>query len=200
MNISRLERQIEFIKEIDKLKHIFRRNYLSDGSRRENDAEHSWHIALIVMILAEYFEDINLLKTLKMVLIHDLIEIYAGDTFAYDEQGNLDKAEREKAAAVKLFAMLPGDQEAEFTNLWEEFEEASSREAVFASVVDRLEPILLNICTEGRMWKEHGVTADRVMNHNKIVFESGPELLAEYLRRQIKDAVNKNYFSDIKKE
>lgn len=194
MDISRLEQQMQFILEIDKLKSILRQNYLSDGSRRENDTEHSWHLAMMVTVLAEYFEDADVLKTLKMVLIHDLVEIYAGDTFAYDEQGYLDKDEREQQAADKLFSMLPADQEKEYKELWQEFEAMETSEAIFAAAVDRIQPLLMNSASEGKMWKLLKVTRDKVMVRNKMVFENTPEVIADYVRNRINKSFENHYF------
>lgn len=194
MELSRLLQQMQFLTEIDKLKSVFRQNYLSDGSRRENDSEHSWHLAMMVIVLSEHFEGIDILKTLKMVLIHDLVEIYAGDTFAYDEKANLDKESRERIAAEKVFSLLPSDQAEEFTGLWQEFERMDSKEAVCAAAVDRIQPLTLNICTKGKMWHEHRVTVDKVLKRNKMVFESAPERIAEYVRNRIAEAAEKQYF------
>lgn len=194
MELSRLQQQMQFLIEIDKLKSIFRQNYLSDGSRRENDSEHSWHLAMMVIVLSEHFEGIDVLKTLKMVLIHDMVEIYAGDTFAYDEKANLDKESREKAAAEKIFSLLPSEQAAEFTGLWQEFERIDSVEALCAATVDRLEPLTLNICTKGRMWHEHHVNVEKVFKRNKVVLDNGPEIISEYVRNIIADATEKQYF------
>ncbi len=194
MEPGRLERQMQFILEIDRLKSVLRRNYLSDGSRRENDTEHSWHLAMMVMVLSEYFEGADLLKTIKMVLIHDLVEIYAGDTFAYDEQAHGDKEERETRAAEKLFSLLPEDQAEEYRSLWQEFERAESAEALCAATVDRVEPLLLNSSSQGKMWKEYGITAEQVYNRNRLVFERAPRVIAEYVGRMIEDASKKGYF------
>ncbi len=194
MDISRLEKQMQFILEIDKLKSIVRQNYLSDGSRRENDTEHSWHLAMMVTVLAEYFKGADILKTIKMVLIHDLVEIYAGDTFAYDEQGYLDKDDRERQAADKLFSVLPADQEKEYKELWHEFEAMETDEAIFAAAVDRIQPLLLNSASEGRMWKQHRVTMEKVLVRNKPVFESAPEAIADYVRYIIKKSSENHYF------
>jgi putative hydrolase of HD superfamily len=195
-DISRLEQQMLFILEIDKLKMIMRRNYLSDGSRRENDSEHSWHLAMMVTVLAEYFKGADILKTIKMVLMHDLVEIYAGDTFAYDEKGYLDKDERERKAADKLFAVLPADQEKEYKELWQEFEALETREAIFAAVVDRMEPVMLNSASGGRMWKEHKVSMDRVLARNSLVFEKAPEIIADYVRSVIRKSDENHYFHE----
>jgi len=194
MELERLNKQMQFIIEIDKVKSVMRRNYLADGSRRENDSEHSWHLAMMVVILSEYFKGSDMLKTVKMVLIHDLVEIYAGDTFAYDEQGYLDKDEREQAAADKLFALLPQDQEAEYRGLWDEFERMDTDEAIFAAAVDRIQPLLMNSESKGKMWKQHKVTKEMAMKRNRLVFEDTPEIIAEFVRKRIEDSASKHYF------
>lgn len=194
MDISRLEKQMYFILEIDKLKQIVRQNYLSDGSRRENDTEHSWHLAMMVTVLAEYFEGADLLKTIRMVLIHDLVEIYAGDTFAYDDKGYLDKDEREQEAADRLFSLLPADQEKEYKELWQEFEALETKESIFAAVVDRMQPVMLNAASGGRMWKEHKISMEQVLARNSLVFEHSPEIIAEYVRNVIKKSSDNNHF------
>lgn len=165
---ERIEKQFEFLKEIDKEKNIFRQTYLADGMRKENDAEHAWHMALFVMVLSEYAnEDIDVLKTMKIVLIHDLIEIYAGDTYAYDSKGNESKRGRELAAADRLFNILPKDQAEEFRALWDEFEENITPEARFANTMDKIQPLMLNNASEGRSWEEHGVHASQVYGRNE---------------------------------
>lgn len=194
MELSRLEQQMQFLIEIDKLKSIFRQNYLADGSRRENDTEHSWHLAMMVMVLSEHFDGLDVLKTLKMVLIHDLVEIYAGDTFAYDEQANLDKDFRERSAADKIFSLLPSDQAEELTGLWEEFERMDTQEAKCAAIADRIQPLTLNICSEGIMWQKHGVTVEKVLKRNKIVLENAPKVIAEYVCSKIAESAEKHYF------
>lgn len=198
MDMSRLEKQMQFILEIDKLKSIIRRNYLSDGSRRENDSEHSWHLAMMVAVLAGHFKEAGVLKTIKMVLIHDLVEIYAGDTFAYDEQGYLDKDEREREAAEKVFSILPEDQALEYKGLWQEFEGLKTPEAVFAAAVDRIQPLMLNSAAEGKMWLQHRVTKEKVLKRNKMVFEDAPAEIAEYVRNMIEDSAGRHYFYEEK--
>lgn len=190
---ERLEQQLKFILEIDKLKHILRQTILLDGSRQENDAEHSWHLAVMACLLAEYAkENIHLAKVMKMVLIHDLVEIDAGDTYCYDEVGYLDKADREEKAAKRIFSLLPQDQAKEFLGLWEEFEEGKSPEACFAVVLDRLQPLLHNYHTQGKSWQEHGVTSDKVLVRvGKI--KNGSETLWNYAKEIIEDAVKKGY-------
>jgi putative hydrolase of HD superfamily len=196
MEMNRIERQMNFLREIDALKSVFRRNYLSDGSRRENDAEHSWHLAMIVSVLAEHFEGLDVLKTIKMVLIHDIVEIYAGDTFAYDVKGYEDKDEREQAAAARIFSLLPGDQEAGYRGLWEEFEKMETQEAVCASIADRIQPLMLNFASEGKMWKERGVTSQMVLKRNGIVLDKAPESVREYVGKLIREASERGYFAD----
>lgn len=174
---ERIEKQFEFLKEIDKEKNIFRQTYLADGMRKENDAEHAWHMALFVMVLSEYAnEDIDVLKTMKIVLIHDLIEIYAGDTYAYDSKGNESKRGRELAAADRLFNILPKDQAEEFRALWDEFEENITPEARFANTMDKIQPLMLNNASEGRSWEEHGVHASQVYGRNEKTHLGSEEL------------------------
>ena len=189
-----MNKQMQFIIEIDKVKSILRQNFLADGSRRENDSEHSWHLAMMVVILSEYFKGADMLKTVKMVLIHDLVEIYAGDTFAYDEQGYLDKDEREQAAADRLFALLPRDQASEYRDLWDEFERMDTGEAIFAAAVDRIQPLLMNSESGGKMWKQHKVTKEMVLKRNKLVLEDAPETIAEFVRKRIEDSAAKHCF------
>lgn len=174
---DRLEKQLEFILELDKMKQIGRQTYLADGSRKENDAEHSWHMAVMCMLLSEYSnEKIDVLKTLTMLLIHDVVEIDAGDTYAYDAVANTTKKERELKAADRLFGLLPDDQAKIMRDLWEEFEEWSTPEAKFAHTLDNLQPILLNDASDGRSWREHGVRAEQPLNRNKRTHEGSEEL------------------------
>jgi putative hydrolase of HD superfamily len=186
---ERLIQQIEFILEIDKLKQIIRRSYLISGERRENTAEHSWHLAMLALVLAEHAnEPVDLLRVLKMVLIHDIVEIDAGDTFVFDTVGIQDKAVREQEAAERLFGLLPGDQVSELRQLWEEFEARETAEAHFANAVDRLIPLMLNYQSGGRTWQENGVTSDRIeWIHGRI--EAGSRTLAELSRKVIETAV-----------
>ena len=186
---ERLVQQIEFILEIDKLKQIIRRSYLISGERRENTAEHSWHLAMLALILAEHAnEPVDLLRVLKMVLVHDIVEIDAGDTFVFDTVGIQDKAVREQEAADRLFGLLPGDQASELRQLWEEFEARETAEAHFANAVDRLIPLLLNYQSGGRTWQENGVTSDRIeWIHGRI--GAGSRTLVELSRKVIETAV-----------
>ncbi|MDP3964447.1 MAG: HD domain-containing protein [bacterium] len=161
---SRLARQIEFLLEIDKLKAIWRRTYLTDGKRRENTAEHSWHVALYALVLGECADDprVSTGRVIKMLLLHDLVEVYAGDTFVYDVQACADQPQRENAAAQLLFDMLPTDQGLELRALWEEFEAGETADAIFARGLDRIQPILQNIASGGRSWRENEITLDQV--------------------------------------
>ena len=193
-NDSRLAKQVEFIVEIDKLKQVVRRTWLTDQSRQENDAEHSWHLGVMAILLLEHAQQprLDLLRVLKMVLIHDLVEIDAGDTFAYDDAGALDKAERESAAADRVFGLLPADQAAELRTLWEEFEARQTPEAKYAAALDRFQPMLHNYRTQGKAWQEHGITADQVIARNQHIAEGSPALW-EYAREFVADAVAKGY-------
>ena len=196
-NDSRLAKQVEFIVEIDKLKQVYRRTWLMDKSRQENDAEHSWHLGVMAILLLEHAQQpqLDLLRVLKMVLIHDLVEIDAGDTFAYDDAGAVDKAERETAAAVRVFGLLPADQAAELRAIWEEFEARETPEAKYAAALDRFQPMLHNYQTQGKAWQEHGITADQVINRNQHMAEGSPALWA-YAERFVADAVAKGYLRE----
>ncbi|MGN0375258.1 MAG: HD domain-containing protein [Butyrivibrio sp.] len=177
---KRLKKQFAFLEEIDKEKNIFRQTYLADGGRKENDAEHSWHMAMMVMLMGEYSnEPIDVLHTMSMALVHDLIEIYAGDTYAYDEAGNSNKKERETAAADRLFALLPDDQRDKLRGLWDEFEEGITPEARFANTVDKIQPLMLNNASGGLSWKEHGVHSSQVYKRNEKTAE-GSRVMWEY--------------------
>ena len=173
----RLDQQLRFTAEIDKMTSILRRTMLVDGSRRENDAEHSWHIAVMALIFEEYAaEPVNVSRAVKMCVVHDLIEIYAGDTFAYDVAGNADKAEREAAAADKLFAQLPSEQGAEIRSLWEEFDAMQTPDAKYAACMDRLQPFLHNTLTGGHTWVESGTARPSVEKRMAIIKDFMPEV------------------------
>jgi putative hydrolase of HD superfamily len=174
---DRLRSQIEFIIEVDRLKQVLRRTYLMDGSRRENSAEHSWHLVLSAWILLEYTsETIDLAHVIKLLLVHDIVEIDAGDTFAYDAEAHVDKDEREQAAAGRIFGLLPGDQRDELRALWDEFEALVTPEARFARAVDMLIPMLHNLHSGGIAWKEHGVTREQVLRRQKQIDAGSGEL------------------------
>jgi len=195
MDESRLTRQINFLLELDKLKHVLRQSILLDASRRENDVEHSWHLAMMVMVLGEYAPaGIDLPRVMQMALVHDIVEIDAGDTFIYGEQG--DKAERERRAADRIFTLLPPDQTAEIRALWEEFEAGTTLKARFAKALDRVEPLLLNIYTQGKMWREKGVIAEQVRSKNYATLAAGAPALADYMRRLVELAVEKGYLPE----
>lgn len=194
MQIERLKQQIQFITEIDKMKQIFRRNTVIGTERNENDAEHSWHLAVMAILLSEYSVDqeLDLLKVVKMVLIHDLVEIDAGDTFCYDEEGYKDKAERENKAADRIFNILPVDQAAEILSLWQEFEALNTPEARFAACLDRFQPLILNYNTNGHTWQTPGITKDNVLERNSLLEEHAPALW-EYVQELIEDSVRKGF-------
>ena len=189
--MERFMQQLNFLLEMDKLKSIVRQTYLADGSRKENDAEHSWHLAMMVFLLAEYSnEPIDVLKTMKMVMLHDVIEIDAGDTYAYDTAGNKTKRLREVAAAQRIFTLLPDDQAAEFRGLWDEFEAMETIEAKFANTLDKMQPLLLNHASGGKSWMEHGVNFSQVMERNARTSE-GSEALWQYMKTLIEENICK---------
>ena len=189
---ERLERQIAFLIEADKLKTILRRNrVITDPARRENDAEHTFHLALMATTLAEYADaPVNLARVLKMLLVHDLVEIDAGDTFMYDPQAMAGKDERETAAAARIFGLLPEDQGREFRELWEEFETRQSDDARFAAALDRLHPLLGNCHTQGGAWKEYGIRAPQVYARNERISEGSRELW-KYARGLLEEAIRR---------
>jgi len=197
MSFDRLEQQIQFILEIDKLKEVFRQSYLLDQSRKENDAEHSWHLAVMAILLWEHTGDpgIDLLRVMKMVVVHDVVEVDAGDVFIYAEGMAAEKAAREQQAAERIFGLLPTDQAVNMRALWEEFEAGLTTEAKFARAIDRLEPLLLNIYTQGKSWHEHGITADRVLAVNIPILAASSPLLAQYMEKLIREAVKKGYLA-----
>jgi putative hydrolase of HD superfamily len=169
-------RRIDFLLEIDKLKSVLRRTRLVDGSRYENTAEHSWHLAMLVMILAPHARpEVDVFRAMKLLVVHDLVEIDAGDTFAYDVVGHEDKEEREQAAADRIFALLPSAQGAEVRALWDEYEARSTPTAVFAYACDRLQPMLLNASSGGVSWQEHGIQQSQVKAFNAPVGDAAAE-------------------------
>lgn len=176
-DLERLEQQLQFIREIDKEKQIFRQTYLSDGKRKENDAEHAWHMAVMVFLLKEYAnEEIDVLKTIQMILIHDVVEIDAGDTYAYDEAAKSTQREREEKAAARLFGLLPADQGQEMLALWEEFEAGETKEAKFARTMDNFQPMMLNDATDGKAWLEHEVAVSKILKRNERTPRGSNEL------------------------
>ena len=189
----RLDQQLRFTAEIDKMTSILRRTMLIDGSRRENDAEHSWHIALMALLFEEYVrEPVNISRAVKMCLVHDLIEIYAGDTFAYDVAGNQDKAEREAAAADKLFAQLPSEQGSEIRSLWEEFDAMQTPDAKYAACMDRLQPFLHNTLTSGHTWMESGTARPSVEKRMAIIKDFMPEVY-KWVEKNLDNALAKGW-------
>ena len=190
MQHERIEQQVRFILEVDKLKEVFRQTVCTQSRRAENDAEHSWHLCLAVIVLAEHANEprLDVLRVLKMVILHDLVEIDAGDTFAYDTARMAGQHDREAIAADRIFGLLPADQAGEFRRLWDEFEERRTPEAKFAAAVDRFQPVLLNCSTEGAAWRRHRVTADRVVARNAHIAE-GSAAVWEQAERLIRQAV-----------
>jgi putative hydrolase of HD superfamily len=187
---ERLARQISFIAECDKLKEIFRQTINSQSRRAENDAEHSWALCLCVIVLSEYANvpHLDVLRVLKMVIIHDLVEIDAGDTFAYDTAAASSQHEREARAADRIFGLLPADQSRDFRALWDEFEDRATPEAKFAHACDRFQPMLLNAQTEGGSWRKHNVTHDKAQVRGAPVAD-GSQVLWETIEHLLREAV-----------
>lgn len=193
---ERLKKQMDFLLEVDKLKFITRQTYLSDGKRKENDGEHSWHLALMAVLLSEYSnEKVDLIKVITMVLIHDIVEIDAGDTYAYDAVGNQSKREREVKAADRIFNILPEDQAKKFRQLWEEFEAYETPEAKFAHVCDNVQPLMLNDATDGLAWREHEVKKSQVLQRNSRTGE-GSQVMMEYINKILDKNVESGNLKD----
>ncbi len=168
MDSERLRQQMDFCREIDKEKEVFRQSYLCSASRRENDAEHAWHAALMAVILEEYAnEKVDLLKTITMLLIHDVVEIDAGDTYAYDVEGLKSQAEREEKAAARIYGMLPEDQREHMLALFREFEEGESPEARFAKALDNVQPVMQNDASGGKDWREKGIRLSQAIERQR---------------------------------
>jgi putative hydrolase of HD superfamily len=190
---SRLRQQVAFIHEIDKLKYIQRRTRLFNSDRSENDAEHSWHLAMMTIVLAEHSNvPIDVLKVMKMVLIHDIVEIDAGDIFLYDTSVNHCNTEAERKAAERIFGMLPPDQAAEMLSLWEEFEACETAEAKFAKSMDRFEPLLQNVSNDGGTWKEYDVDYSNVYK-TQVVIKDGSNAIWNMARPMLEDSVAKGH-------
>ncbi|MCR5109187.1 MAG: HD domain-containing protein [Lachnospiraceae bacterium] len=188
---DRLKQQLDFALEIDKEKNIFRQTHLSGHGRNENDAEHAWHMAVMAYLLKEYSnEDIDILRVMIMCLIHDIVEIDAGDTYAYDEESKKTQKAREDAAKERIFSLLPKDQKDEFTALFDEFERYESAESKFAHALDNLQPLILNNSNDGNDWKEHGVSAQTVYGRQKKT-EMGSKKLFEVTDDIIKENIRK---------
>ncbi len=199
MPSERLRQQLAFLMEIDRLKEVLRQTYLTTESRRrENSAEHSWHLALMAMVLAEYADEParDMGRVIKMVLIHDLVEIDAGDTYIYDTQAQARKLSEERRAAERIFGLLPSDQAEEFRALWEEFEARETPEARFAAALDRLMPLLHNYHTQGVSWQEHQVRSDKVYAMNRPRIQAGSRALWELADSLIKDAIGLHYLEE----
>ncbi|MBQ9906579.1 MAG: HD domain-containing protein [Oscillospiraceae bacterium] len=185
---QRFTSQIEFLVEMDKMKNIYRQTRVLHEDRAENDAEHAWHLAMLAIVLSEYAnEPVDLKTVLKTVLIHDIVEIDAGDTYAYDTAGNATKAEREQKAADRLFGMLPEDQGKEMRQLWDAFEAGSTPEARFANSLDRIQPLMLNYCKHGESWRTHGTRREQVEKRIQRIFE-GSQVLGDMAEELIRRA------------
>ena len=196
MERERFEKQIAFILEADKEKNILRQTHLSGHGRQENDAEHAWHMAMMIYLLKEYANaPIDLAKTMMMALIHDIVEIDAGDTYAYDAAGMETQAERERLAAERIFGLLPDDQRDELRGLFEEFEAGETAEAKFARTMDNLQPLMLNDCNDGGDWKAHQVTRTQVMKRHARN-QLGSEVIGEYTKELIDKNVQKGNIRD----
>ncbi len=195
-DLNRLERQMRFIVKIDRLKQVIRQSALVDGSRQENDAEHSWHIAVMAFLLAGYANsDVDILKVLKMTLIHDLVEIYAGDTFAYDEVNAKTQNDREAKAANRIFSILPEDQREELHSLWKEFDSKSTPEARFAVAIDKLQPLILSYNNRGWSWERHGVVRSQIVEEKRCI-EEGSKKLWEVAQELIEASVSGGFLED----
>ncbi|WP_316750745.1 HD domain-containing protein [Pedobacter gandavensis] len=191
MNLTALAKQMAFIHEIDKLKYIQRKTRLFNSMRHENDAEHSWHLAMMAMVLAEHAnEKVDVQKVVKMLLIHDIVEIDSGDIFLYDTTANHDNTAEEQKAAVRIFGLLPDEQAEEFISLWEEFEAGITAESKFAKTIDRLEPVLQNVSNEGGTWREFDVKYDTVIQKTSKMKE-GSEVLWDHTTNLFDESIEK---------
>ena len=196
MDKERFQKQIDFILEADKEKNILRQTHLSGHGRRENDAEHAWHMAIMIYLLKEYAnEEIDIAKAMMMALIHDIVEIDAGDTYAYDTVGLETQKDREEKAAERIFGMLPEDQKTELKSLFEEFEAYETPEAKFARAMDNFQPLLLNDSNDGGDWKEHGVCRSQIMGRHKKT-RLGSEEIGQYSEELIMENVKKGNIRD----
>lgn len=195
VDLNRIKQQITFIEHLDLLKQVLRQNLVMDESRRENSAEHSWHITTMAMVLNEYAPDgIDQLRVLKMLLLHDVIEIGAGDTFCFDVEGNKDKEERERLAADQIFDLLPKDLGSEFMNIWNEFEKGKTIEARFANALDRFQGLLQNINTRGGTWRIHNIEKTKVIERMLPIKEGAPSLwpvVEQYLEEAFAQGIPK---------
>lgn len=190
---ERLKKQINFMLELDKMKNIYRQTYVLHENRKENDAEHSWHLAILAFLLAEYASvPIDVTRVMKMVLVHDVVEIDAGDTYCYDEAENQTRAEREEKSAQRIFGLLPDDQKEEFYSLWREFEDNQTNDSKFAAVLDKMQPVILNYTKNGISWKEHGVYKEQV-EQRCLSSSEASDKLAELIQSIIDDAASKGF-------
>ncbi len=188
---ERLQKQMDFALEIDKEKNIFRQTHLSGHGRNENDAEHAWHMAIMAYLLREYSnEEVDICRVMLMCLLHDIVEIDAGDTYAYDEEAKKTQKAREEAAKERIFSLLPGDQKAELTAVFDEFEEQQTPEAKFARAMDNLQPLILNNSNGGGDWMEHGVSAEQVYGRQRGT-RNGSEVLFGLTDRIIQENIRK---------
>ncbi|MBD2106402.1 HD domain-containing protein [Nodosilinea sp. FACHB-13] len=195
MTNQRLQQQIAFVVEIDRLKQVLRQTQLMDASRRENSAEHSWHLAMMALVLAEYAPaEVDIQRAIHQVLIHDLVEIDAGDTFCYDAVGHDGKAEREQQAADRIFGLLPGAIAQDLRQIWDEFEAQATPTARFAASLDRIQPLLHNWQTQGGTWKQHGISRSQVMQRMAPVEKGAPELWP-FVLEVIEESVAKGYLT-----
>ena len=193
---ERLEKQKKFILEIDKEKNIFRQTHLTGYKRQENDAEHSWHMALMACLLSEYAnEEVDLLHVLQMILVHDLVEIDAGDTYAYDEKGNESRPDRERLAADRIYGLLPEDQGMKLRALWEEFEAYESPEAKYAHMLDNFQPLILNDSNDGGDWRSHGVKKSQIYKRNAKTAQ-GSEAVWSYMQELIQRNIDRGNIKD----
>lgn len=194
---SRFVRQIEFILEIDKLKQVYRQTCIIDKSRRENSVEHSWHIAIMALIFSEYANNkkIDLFRVIKMLLVHDLVEIDAGDTFCYDQQARMHQHKREVEAANRLFKLLPEDQAVEFESLWNEFEEYKTPSAKFANALDRIQPLINNYYSDGIIWQKNGIKSHQIKTRYYDIMEIAPKL-KKYASELIEKALKRGILEE----
>ena len=192
--MERLERQIAFVRELDKLKRVRRQTWLADASRKENSAEHSWHIAVMALVLAEYApeRDLDVGRVVQMLLVHDIVEIDAGDTFCYDQAAVAEQADHETRAADRLFGLLPADLAGRLRDLWEEFEERRTPESLLANALDRLQPVLNNYASGGKSWQANGITRDQVRGRIRIAADGAPALW-RYIEDLLEQAVKRGF-------
>lgn len=189
-----LQQQLAFLQEIDKLKRVLRQALLTGDLRQENTAEHSWHVAIAAIILADYADDpVDTMRVVKMLLVHDIVEIDAGDTYAFDEAGHIDKAEREQRAAKRIFGLLPNDVGDQLKALWEEFEDAQTPDARFANAMDQIMPFLHNIWTEGANWKKLQPAFEKVYQRYQRRIDGGSTRLWDYVRSELEEATVKGW-------